>query len=169
MIWVRRMFFLVAMMFWQGGLMFYGGVTVPVMRSQLAAKAEEPKRSQITQRVTQWLNLAGTAALVAMAVDVFATTEPLRGLRRWLWFAAVGMQVALVIQHRHLSQMMVAPGFYESDMKIFSRWHSLYLIISTVQWAAMMGLLGVSSAAWRLADRGDAHTSGNITPSRASR
>lgn len=164
MSWARRMMFLVALMFWQGGMMFYGGVTVPVMRKQLSAKEDEPKRSQITQRVTQWLNLAGTAALVAMAADVFAPTVPLRGARRWLWLAAVGMQVALVIQHRHLSQMMAEPGFYESDLRVFSRWHSLYLIISTVQWAAMMGLLGVSTAAWRMADGRDGSSTTPITP-----
>lgn len=161
----RRFAFLLSLMFWQGGMMFYGGVTVPVIRAKLQTKSDEPKRSLITQRVTQWLNLAGTCALLVMSADLVAVV-PKRRWRFALWLMATALQLALVLLHRHLSAMMAEPGFFDSDMAGFSGWHSLYLIISTAQWAAMLGLLGVSLAAWRKEDRA-AERTGNearITP-----
>jgi prolipoprotein diacylglyceryltransferase len=151
MILIRRFMFLLALIFWQGGMMFYGGITVPVMRSKLSAKTEEPQRSAITQRVTQWLNLAGSVSLAIMAADIFllqciVQTISLMGI-------AVCLQFALVILHRRLSEMMADPGFYDSDMSHFAPWHSLYLIMSTIQWATMLALLAVSLLAWQKQDQ----------------
>jgi prolipoprotein diacylglyceryltransferase len=152
MILVRRFMFLLALIFWQGGMMFYGGITVPVMRSKLSAKTEEPQRSAITQRVTQWLNLAGSVSLAIMAADIFLL--PMHRFKRsLLWGSAMCLQFALVILHRRLSEMMADPGFYDSDMSHFAPWHSLYLIMSTIQWATMLALLAVSLLAWQKQDQ----------------
>ncbi len=132
--------------------MFYGGVTVPVMRRELDAPPDQPKRSQITQRVTRWLNLAGWAALGVVAADVFVSTTSWQIGRRALWLAAVSMQTGIVVLHRHLSDLMAQPGFYDSDMATFAHWHSLYLSLSTVQWLTMLAFLGLSIAAWQRQD-----------------
>jgi prolipoprotein diacylglyceryltransferase len=152
MILIRRFMFLLALIFWQGGMMFYGGITVPVMRGKLSAQSEEPQRSAITQRVTQWLNLAGSVALLVMVPDVLVL--PIHRQKRGLLFgSAVGLQLAIVALHRRLSEMMADPGFYDSDMSHFAPWHSLYLIMSTIQWATMLALLAVSLLAWQKQDQ----------------
>src|SRR5262245_19686193 len=57
----RRMILLVALMFWQGGFMFYGGVVVPVGAQILGSETEQ---GFITQSVTNYLNLAGAVCLI---------------------------------------------------------------------------------------------------------
>jgi len=57
---IRRMVLLVSLMFWQGGLMFYGGVVVPVGGRVLGS---ETKQGFVTQSVTNHL-IASTPSLI---------------------------------------------------------------------------------------------------------
>lgn len=57
---VRRLLLLWALMFWQGGFMFYGGVVVPVGSRILGSDLEQ---GWITRSVTNYLNVAGAVAL----------------------------------------------------------------------------------------------------------
>ena len=149
MIITRRFVLVLALMFWQGGFMFYGAVTVPVVRARL----DRGNRGKITQEVTQWMNLAGTIALLGMMADVVAS--PL-GRKRWRWVAWLVMAVphpALVLLHREMSRQMAVPGFDASDLAPFFSWHRVYLLINTVQWAAGMVFAILSLKAWREEDR----------------
>src|ERR1700746_354095 len=64
---VRRWLLLWALMFWQGGFTFYGGVVVPVGSAVLGSEREQ---GFITRKVTNYLNLAGAVALAIWGWDL---------------------------------------------------------------------------------------------------
>jgi hypothetical protein len=146
----RRFVLLFALMFWQGGFMFYGAVTVPIMRARLGVG---PDRSLITQEVTQWMNLAGTLAILAMFADLWAS--PLEG-KRWRWIAWLAMalpQPIVIFLHRELSRQMAAAGFQSSGLSGFLMWHRAYLSCNAIQWLGGMAFAVLSIRAWRDEDR----------------
>jgi len=149
MLLTRRFLVVLALLFWLGGFMFYGSVVVPTIREVLA---DIPPRGAITQRVTGWMNLAGTLALLLMFVDTYAS--PVRR-QRWRWLAWLGMMLphlALIWMHREMSHQMRLPEFHHSDMTPFMMWHRAYLLISTVQWAAGMAFVFLTLCQWRRED-----------------
>lgn len=131
--------------------MFYGAIVVPIMRAQLAGM---PERSTITQRVTGWINLAGTVAVLVMFVDAYASSHK----RNWpRWAAWIGMALplpVLVWLHGVLSQQMADPLFYSRDLTPFQGWHRAYLLVNTLQWLAGMFFAVYSLRAWRQEDQG---------------
>src|SRR5262245_54943571 len=150
MILTRRFLLILALMFWQGGFMFYGAVVVPVVRSQLEGR---PERSTITQHVTQWMNLAGTAAILVSFADVWAS--PL-DRKRWRWIGWLGMALPhpiVVVLHHFMSQQMAVPGFHSSDIASFLTWHRIYLLNNTVQWLSGMVFVVHTIKSWREEDR----------------
>ena len=144
---LRRFLVLAALMFWQGGFMFYGAVVVPITRARLA----EP--SLITRDVTQWMNLVGTLAVLLLFVDVWAGE---RSVKRWRWVTWLGMAAPLpllVWMHVKMSSQMALPEFSRSSMTSFlGSWHRLYLIVNTFQWLAGMAFTVLSLRAWRAED-----------------
>jgi len=148
----RRFLVVLALMFWLGGFMFYGAVVVPIVRSELG---ELPQRSTITQKVTGWMNLAGTLALVVMFVNAYASPV---GRQRWRWVAWVSMVLAhlvLIWLHRVMTDQMRVPGFHRSDIRPFLIWHRAYLLTNTVQWFAGMAFTVLSLRQWRREDQGE--------------
>ena len=160
MITLRRFLAIFSLMFWMGGFMFYGAVVVPIVRLYVV----EPNPGVITQRVTQWMNLAGTLAILVMFADVWAGAPH---LKRWRWLAWLGMalpQPILVWLHHEMSQQMRAPNFFRSDLNPFlSDWHRPYLVLNTMQWAAGMAFIWLALKAWRVED-----ASGPARPPNAS-
>src|SRR5438128_7323592 len=78
---LRRLLFLWLLMVWQGGFFFYSAVVVHI-GIQLLGDMEQ---GQITQQVTNWLNLAGVFALTAWAWDIAVEPSTSRVRRqRWL-------------------------------------------------------------------------------------
>lgn len=145
----RRFLVVLALMFWQGGFMFYGAVTVPVTREVLRGRAEP---SQITEQVTQWMNLIGTVAILVKFLDCWSS--PL--LRRWWrwagWLILAAPQPVIVWMHREMSGQMSAPGFHGSNMHSFHHWHQVYLLLNTLQWLGGMIFLIQSIKSWRMED-----------------
>jgi hypothetical protein len=157
MIVTRRFLVVLALMFWQGGFMFYGAVTVPVTRSVLEGR---PEPSRITEQVTQWMNLAGTFALLATFMDCWAS--PL-ARRRWRWLGWLLMALPhpiIIWMHREMSGQMAVAGFHKTDMSQFHYWHQAYLLLNTVQWLGGMLFAVQSLKSWRAEDR-TATTPGN--------
>ncbi|HEV3145026.1 MAG TPA: hypothetical protein VGZ47_14135 [Gemmataceae bacterium] len=158
MLLIRRFLVVLALMFWMGGFMFYGAVVVPTNRVELK---DMPERGTITQKVTEWMNLAGTLALLVFFADIYASPV---GLQRWRWIAWAGMLIPhlfLIWLHHELTKQMSAPGFHQSPMHSFLIWHRVYLITNTVQWFAGMVFLAMTLRQWRRED------SRNDSPQRA--
>ena len=63
---LRRFSVIAALMFWQGGFTFYAAVVVPIGQENLGHE----EQGFITREVTNYLNLAGAAALLLLAWDV---------------------------------------------------------------------------------------------------
>jgi len=128
--------------------MFYGAVVVPIVRAKLAMK----DRSEITRDVTQWMNLAGTIAVLVMFIDVWAAGKT---ARRWRWLAWLGMLLPLpflIWMHGEMSQRMLLPGFFQTGIGSFRGWHQPYLICNTLQWLAGLVFIVMSLRTWRADD-----------------
>jgi hypothetical protein len=146
---VRRWLLLWALMFWQGGFTFYGGVVVPVGSAVLGSDREQ---GFITRKVTNYLNLAGAVALAAWGWDLSATrrTSPRgRRLRGAIWAALVLSLVVLVWLHPRLDELLVPEDAMVLDRHRFRSLHESYLVVSTVQWAGCLLLTALSIWAWR--------------------
>ena len=144
---LRRFLVLAALMFWQGGFLFYAAVVVPVGRGSIGSA-----QSGVTQRVTLYLNLAGAIALVLLAWDVWASTSR----RRWRWACWLGMAAALpaLIWLHGRIETAIVPGTADVlDHQVFYPSHRVYLWLSTVQWALAVFFLVLSVGAWSELDR----------------
>jgi hypothetical protein len=151
MIALRRFALVFALMFWQGGFMFYGAVTLPVVRELLG---NMPERSLITQHVTQWMNLFGTLAILATFIDLYASPLPRKRWRLAAWLGMALPQPLLIFMHHEMSALMAARDFHISDMHQFmSYWHRPYVLLCTVQWLSGMIFTWQSLTAWRAEDR----------------
>jgi hypothetical protein len=152
MLLIRRFLVVFALMFWMGGFMFYGAVVVPTNRIELK---DMPQRGTITQKVTEWMNFAGTLALLVLFVDAYASASG-RQLGRWIsWTGMMIPHLFLIWLHNELTKQMAVPGFHLSDMKGFLIWHRVYLITNTVQWFSGMVFLALTLRQWRRDDQRD--------------
>ena len=134
---------------------FYGAVVVPVVRERMRDAGMMPEAGRITQTVTQWMNLAGTLAVLVMFADLWVSPAY---LKRWRWLAWLGMAVpqpVLVWLHNEMSTQMADPGFFRSDLGPFLTWHRIYLLLNTLQWAAGMAFVILSLRVWRAEDARD--------------
>src|SRR5438093_9674678 len=145
---LRRLCVLAALMFWQGGFVFYAGVAVPIGTEVLGSAREQ---ARITRLVTVWLNWTGAAALVPLGWDALATRRA-RTARGGLWLVMAGAQAALFVLHPYLDAMFDSEALLLRD-RSFRTWHRTYLWISTVQWAAGVAYAALTVWAWRADDR----------------
>jgi hypothetical protein len=149
---MRRYLVILALMFWVGGFMFYGAVTVPVVRGVLNP---DPAQSKITRQVTAWMNLSGTLALLVFFVDLYGSPVRPRSRRALAWASMTVAHMALFWMHRKMSHQMDDPHFYRlrENMAHFQSWHRVYMWISTFQWASAMAFAALSIMTWRQEDR----------------
>jgi hypothetical protein len=150
---LRRTLVFIALMFWQGGFAFYSGVAVPIGTEILGSAVEQ---GFITQRVTVYMNLAGIAAVVVMAWDLWAGGDPSRW-RKWprvlcLVIMAGGL-VLLYWLHPQLDELLDAARSRVVDRPRFRSLHRVYLWTSTIQWAAAVVWVVTQPSAWRAEDR----------------
>jgi len=146
---LRRLVLLIALMVWQGGFMFYGGVVVDVGADVLGSHRTQ---GFVTQRVTNYLNVAGAVALAVWGWDVAAGGA---GGRRPRWIGLgvlAALLAALAWLHPRLDELLAADGFRVLDPPGYRRLHQWYLILSTVQWAGAVVQTGWTIRAWRAED-----------------
>jgi hypothetical protein len=134
---VRRFLFVSAVAFWLGGFTFYSGVVIHVGHRVLGSAL---RQGFVTQRVTDWLNLAGVAALAVMLWNVWAVW-PAKGrlvrvllLATWIGMAAV--QAELFALHPVMDRLLDAQARQVLDYDRFDALHRVYLLSASAQWAA---------------------------------
>jgi hypothetical protein len=146
---LRRFLLLCALMVWQGGLIVYGAIVVPIARAEFHDLLE--RQAFVTSRVTHWLNVAGVVALVLWLWDIVGVRDlqPRRKrVRLILWAVILLTLVKLAFLHRALDGMMSQP-LAERDPQFFRFLHRSYLWVTMVQWAMAMVLLVVSLTTWQ--------------------
>ncbi|QEH31950.1 hypothetical protein OJF2_04170 [Aquisphaera giovannonii] len=146
---VRRWFLLWALMFWQGGFMFYGGVVVPVGAAVLGSDQEQ---GFITRSVTNYLNLAGAVALALWGWELAAGRGETPGGRRFrwaIWAALVLLLGLLAWLHIRLDALLDPDAAIILDRPGFRAGHRRYLMAITAQWAGCLLLTALTILAWR--------------------
>jgi len=153
---MRRWLLLGALMFWQGGFTFYGGVVVPVGSAVLGSERE---RGFITRQVTNYLNLAGAVALAVWGWDLSSMRGTSLGGRRLRWAIWAGLVLSLALLvwlHPRMDELLDPEDAMVLDGRRFRSLHERYLIVSTVQWAGCLLLTALTIRAWSNEDAGSA-------------
>jgi hypothetical protein len=158
---VRRYVVLVALMFWQGGFLFYSAVVVPIGQQVLYPPSEQ---GFITRQVTDYLNLSGAFCLALLAWDLLAGRDPLRPRRWGRWSLMLVMAATLgLLAHLHLrldAQLDPVQRIVLYDREFYPL-HRMYLWTQTVQWGAAMLYVALMVWAWRAEDVNGPSASGN--------
>ena len=133
----RRALVLAVLLFWQGGFTFYGAVVVHVGQDVLGSHT---RQGFVTQRVTEWLNLAGVVALAVMLWNLWAVWPAKGRVVRWLllatWIGMAALQAELFALHPVMDRLLDATAREVLDYDRFDALHRVYLLSSSAQWAA---------------------------------
>jgi hypothetical protein len=149
---LRRLLVLSALCFWTGGFTFYASVVVPVGAEVLGSHREQ---GYITQKVSNYMNLAGVVALPLFAWEVASSRDPSRRRRlaRWLAWLGMGLTLAILVGlHPTLDAILAHAKSSRFDSPAFRPVHRLYLWTTTVQWGFALTYLLLSVVAWRFED-----------------
>jgi hypothetical protein len=148
----RRFLVVMALLFWQGGFLFYASVVVPVAQ-ELHGHLQQ---GFVTREVTNYLNLAGLGALLLFAWDLAAERDPCVSRRRArlaLWLVLAATLAWLAWLHVRLDGLLDVAEQTIVDRRLFRTGHRLYLWVSTAQLAFGLVLLALTLMAWRAVDR----------------
>lgn len=141
---VLRFLCLLSLSVWVGGFTFYSAVVIPVLHESLGSL----DTGYVTQRVTDYINAAGGVAVVIWWllawVDRSSGPALARRARTGLLAATTVMLLGLIGLHRVMDSRL------ESDsLRGFYPLHRIYLVGSTVQWFANLGLMADVLILWR--------------------
>jgi hypothetical protein len=149
---LQRFLVLMALMFWQGGFLFYASVVVPIGQKVLASPKDQ---GFITQQVTDYMNLSGVFALAVLLPELILTPDSSQKrlwIRRLSWlFMAIGL-VWLAWWHLRLDALLDLEEKEILNHKAFYPGHRWYLWISTVQWFFGLVYIWTTLSAWRSKD-----------------
>lgn len=144
---MRRLLAILAFAFWFGGLFFYALVVIPTAHGVLKSHL---RVGFITQQVSHWINYAAVVMLLLLMWEMVSTWENrARQVRLVTWFLMAGAQAALFALHPVLDRHLDLQTKGISDPDRFYEFHRIYLIVTTVQWAAALGHLGGGLQAWK--------------------
>ncbi len=149
---LRRCLVMLALMFWQGGFMFYGGVVVPVGSEVLGSDTDQ---GWITRKVTDYLNVAGAVALTLWGWDIAVARDPApwrKRLRGLVWVFLAAALGVLVWVHGRMDSLLDPEALRILDRPHFRSLHRWYLGTSTLQWAGSLLLLFWTLQAWQSED-----------------
>jgi hypothetical protein len=146
----RRFLVLIALMFWQGGFLFYASVVVPIGQQVLGSHRAQ---GNITQQVTDYMNLSGGIALLPLAWDCAVGQDPSSRRRYLRWLCWLGMAVglaALVWLHPQLDAALKSNT--RDEYAWFRSAHRWYLWISSIQWGFGIGYVALMLRGWSAED-----------------
>jgi hypothetical protein len=135
---VARFLAATALAIWIGGFAFYGAAVLPALHQTFGVAAS----AVVTRRVTNILNAIGLVAVVlAWLVARLERDGPRPRLRFSLVATTTATLVLLFLLHRVMDDQI------DSDRRgRFYPLHRVYLLASTLQWFANLGLLALSTA-----------------------
>lgn len=146
---VRRMLWLIAFAFWQGGFMFYGAVVVPIGSSVLGS---EQLQGFITRSVTNYLNIAGACAILLWGFDLVLSPDSSKVKKRLRCVLVLVLLVllgTLVWLHARMDECLDLEMQLVLDRQRFVTLHIWYLNISTIQWLLSLALAGLTVVTWQ--------------------
>jgi hypothetical protein len=149
---LRRFLVVTALLFWQGGFLFYSTVIIPIGRNVLDDIHQQAK---ITRQATAVLNIAGGVALLSFAWDLLAVRDPSpwRGRGRViLWLVLLVTLVVLIWLRAVLDQQFTGAAWVGTDQPRFSLGHRFYVAISTAQGISALIFLGLTLCGWKALD-----------------
>lgn len=128
---------------WLGGFTFYGAVVIPILHDEYGSL----DGGLITGRVSDRLNAFGVATVLLWWVVAWVDRRRGPAVARHLLRGSLGLTTVLLIfllvDHRILDARLAASG-----LKGFYGEHRVYLIASTIQWAANLALVPLALAIW---------------------
>lgn len=141
---ILRFLCLLSLSIWVGGFTFYSAVVIPLLHQTLSTQ----EVGSVTQRVTDYINAAGCLTVALWWLSAWAERSvgpaPAGRLRIGFLAATTVLLLGLAGLHRIMDARLASgslQGFYPL--------HRIYLIASTVQWAANLGLMASVLALWR--------------------
>jgi len=154
---VRRFIVIAAIAFWLGGFTFYAGVAIPMGVEVLGTHRAV---GFITERVTNWLNVAGCAALLILLWNLCLEWP---GVGRWgrrlllgTWLLMAAIELELVFLHPVMDRLLTTHPRQILNEDRFDLLHHVYLISTSVQWMLGVGHVWGIAVVWsRLGRSGD--------------
>src|SRR5262245_1552192 len=115
---VGRVLVLAALMCWQGRCTYYSAVVIHIGAEVFNSHLEQ---GFVTQRVSNYLNLAGAVALPLLAWDIAAGADPRwRRRLRWIVWAVLALTLALLAwMHGRLDALLDAEQWRILDRGTF--------------------------------------------------
>lgn len=129
--------------------MFYGTIVVPAGAAVLGSHRDQ---GWITQRVTDYINHAGTVCLTVWAILLLCETAWNNWHGRICWALWILLVICLFGQyyvHELMDAKLDLQIYRILDLSGFRTLHSIYLSISTLQWLAMLSLLILTLQSWQ--------------------
>ena len=146
----RRFLVIAAIAFWLGGFPFYSGVAIPMGVQVLGGHRTV---GFITERVTNWLNVAGVVTLAILLWNIMAVRPSAGKLLRITllvtWLLMLAIEVELIVLHPVMDRLLVPHAREILDEDRFELFHHVYLISSSVQWFFGVVHVGAISIAWQ--------------------
>ncbi|MGP0066784.1 MAG: DUF4149 domain-containing protein [Isosphaeraceae bacterium] len=128
---------------WVGGFAFYGGAVIPILHDAM----DSLQAGGITRRVTDVLNAVGVATLAvwSLAAWLERSSGPPRVRRARLILLGITLMLLLflIVLHGIMNERLET-----GSLRGFYPLHRVYLIASTVQWVANLGLMATSLVLW---------------------
>lgn len=143
---IRRFLTILAFALWFGGLTFYALVVIPTAHGVLKSHL---RVGFITQQVTHWINGTAAGALLLLLWELGETwMNRARRIRLATWLVMASAQAALFALHPVLDRHLDPQTRDIANPDRFYELHRVYLIMTTVQWAAALVHLGAWLRAW---------------------
>ena len=150
---LRRYLSLCALLFWQGGFLFYVAVVIPIAGRVLEGKLH--LRAQITGEATNWLNGAGVVVLALLLWDLASSVDESRRRNRGrsaAWAVLFLTLAGLFVLHYWMDRIDPPDGSGPSEPVAFAVAHTLYVVVAVLQSVTALVFLALTVSAWRTED-----------------
>jgi hypothetical protein len=130
---------IIVLSIWWGAFTFYAGIVVPVGMQVLGSHTE---MGFITQQVTNYLNVFSLIAFLIYAY-LLKNEEVKKGnlVKEITVISLIGFQLLLFLLHSYQTDLLDFALHKVLDYDIFYLLHRIYLIVETIIWVTVSGLI----------------------------